>query len=106
MLEQSTSWPDRVVCGVAAYLFPQFITAEQLVTLMEKTREPKQTVGGFEWASLQIAEAVEPLSAPAVQLRDGLANLVLSGRAPENKLYNLHSRFVYLAPALATLCGR
>ena len=106
MLEQPTSWPDRVVCGVAADLFPQFITAEQLVTLMEKTREPKQTVGGFEWASLQIAEAVEPLSAPAVQLRDGWANLVLSGHAPENKLYSLHSRFGYLAPALATLCGR
>ena len=106
MLEQSTSWPDRVVCGIAADLFPKFITAEQLVTLMEKTREPKRTAGGFEWTSLQIAEAIEPLSTPALQLRDGLANLVLSGRAPENKLYNLHSRFGYLAPGLATLCGR
>ena len=106
MLEQSTSWPDRVVCGVAADLFPQFITAEQLVTLMKKTKEPKRTAGGFEWTSLQIVEVIEPLSAPAVQLRDGLANLVLSGRAPENKLYNLHSRFGYLAPALATLCRR
>ena len=106
MLEKSTSWPERVVCAIAADLFPQFITAEQLVTLMEKTREPKRTAGGFEWTSLQIVEAIEPLSTPAVQLRDGLANLVLSGRAPENKIYNLHSRFGYLAPALATLCRR
>ena len=106
MLEQSTSLPDRVVCAITADLFPQFITAEQLVTLMEKTREPKRTAGGFEWTSLQIVEAIEPLSTPAVQLRDGLANLVLSSRAPENKLYNLHSHFGYLAPALARLCRR
>ena len=106
MLEKSTSWPERVVCAIAADLFPQFITAEQLVTLMEKTREPKRTAGGFEWTSLQIVEAVEPLSAPAVQLRDRLANLVRSGRSPENKHYNLHSRFGYLVPALATLCRR
>ena len=106
MLARPASWPDRVVYGVAADLFPRFITAEQLLALIERTEEPKQAAGGFEWISQQIAEAVEPLSAAAVRLRDGLATLVQRGRSPRTELYNLCSRFDYLAPALATLCAR
>ena len=106
MLEHPASWPDRVVHGVAADLFPRFITPAQLLTLMERTEEPKHSAGGFGWVSLQIVEAIEPLSAPAIHLRDGLANLVRRGRSSETELYNLHSRFAYLAPALATLCER
>ena len=106
MLDESTGWPARVVHGVAADLFPRFITADQLVALMERTRESKRTVGGFGWVSQQIVEAIEPLSEPAVALRDKLADLVRRGRLRETKLYNLHSRFDYLAPALATLCDR
>ena len=104
MLDESTGWPARVVHGVAADLFPRFITADQLVALMERTRESKRTVGGFEWVSQRIVEAIEPLSEPAFTLRDKLADLVRRGRATE--IYNLHSRFGYLAPALATLCDR
>ena len=106
MLAQSANWPDEVLRGVAADLFPRFITAEQLITLIEQTREPKHTAGGFEWVSRQIAEAVEPLSAPAVRLRNGLADLMRSGRSPGTELYDIHSRFGYLATALATLCAR
>ena len=106
MLDESTGWPARVVHGVAADLFPRFITADQLVALMERTRESKLTVGGFEWVSQRIVEAIEPLSEPAVALRDKLADLVRRGRFRETGLYNLHSRFGYLAPALATLCDR
>lgn len=106
ILAQPTIWPDEVVRGVAADIFPRFITAEQLVTFIERTEEPKRTAGGFEWVSQQIVEAVEPRSAPAVQLRDGLASLVRNGRSSGTELYNLHSRFAYLAPALGTLCGR
>ena len=89
-----------------ADLFPRFITADQLVGLMERTREPKQTAGGFEWVSQQIVDAIEPLSEPAVALCDKLADLLWRGRLRETKIYNLHSRFDYLAPALAMLCDR
>ena len=106
VLDGPGDWPDRVVHGVAADLFPRFVTAEQLVALMERTEEPRQSVGGFEWVSQQIAEAVEPLSAAAVGLRNGLADLVRRGRLPGTGLYSLRSRFDYLAPALATLCER
>ena len=106
MLDESTGWPDRIVHGVAADLFPRFITADQLVALMERTRESKQTGGGFEWVSQQIVDAIEPLSEPAVALCDKLADLLWRGRLRETKIYNLHSRFDYLAPALAMLCDR
>ena len=106
LLAQPASWADEVVHGVAADLFPRFITAEQLLTLMERTKESRRTVGGFDWASRQIVETIEPLSAPAVCLRNGLAALVRSGRSPGTGIYDLHSRFDHLAPALATLCGR
>ena len=106
MLSQSQSWPDRVVHGVAADLFPRFITADQLVALIERTKELKHVAGGFDWVSQQIAEAVEPLSAAAIGLRDGLTDLVRRGRLQETGLYNLHSRFDHVTPALATLCER
>ena len=106
MLSRSGSWPDRVVHGVAADLFPRFITATQLVVLIERTKELKPVAGGFDWVSQQIAEAVEPLSAEAAGLRDGLADLLQRGRLHGTGLYDLHSRFEYVAPALATLCER
>ena len=106
LLDESSGWPDRVAHGVAAHLFPRFITAEQIVTLMERTREPEQTVGGFEFVSQRIVEDLEPLSGPAVALRDQLAGLIWRGRSKKTALHNIHSRFVYLAPALATLCNR
>ena len=106
MLENSTGWPDGVVHEVAADLFPRFITADQLAALMERTRESRQTAWGFGWASQQVVEELEPLSEPAVVLRDKLADLVWRGRSKETALDNVHSRFEYLAPALATLCNR
>lgn len=106
MFAQPISWADEVVHGVATDLFPRFLTAGQLLTLMERTNEPKNTVGGFDWASRQIVENVAPLSAPAVDLRNGLAALIRSGHSQRTGIYDLHSRFEYLAPALATLCGR
>lgn len=106
LLDESSAWPDRVAHGVAADLFPRFITADQLVTLMERTREAEQTVGGFELVSQRIVEDLEPLSGPALALRDKLADLIWRGRSKKTALHNLHSRFVYLAPALATLCNR
>ena len=108
LLDESSGWPDRVVHGVVAHLFPRFITAEQLATLMERTREPKQVGGGFELVSWQIVEELElkPLSEPAVALRDKFADLVWRGRSKETTLCEIHSRFEYLAPALATLCNR
>ena len=106
ILAQPASWPDRVVHGVAAHLFPGIITGNELITLMERTREPKQTVGGFGWTSRQIAKTVRPLSEQAVSLRNKMADLVWRGRDQEKARHNVHGKFDYLAPALAILCDR
>ena len=36
MLLTESSWPDEIVRRVADYLFPKIITADELVTLMER----------------------------------------------------------------------
>ena len=107
ILAQPESWPDRVVHGVAADLFPAIITVDKLVSLMERTREPEQTVGGFGRASQQIADHVEPWSKAAIDLRNEMADLVRRGGRCGGK-YRRHcwSKFNYLTPALATLCRR
>ena len=106
MLTEPTSWPDRIVHGIAPDLFPESITADELVTLMERTREPKQSVGGFDWASRQIVESIEIGSDSAVALRDRMANLVWRGHTQTEDSYHIHSEFGHLAPPLAILCDR
>ena len=63
MLAEPLSWPDRLVQSIAPDLFPAIITVDELVKLMERTREPKQTGGGFDRASRQIVKSVEVGSA-------------------------------------------
>ena len=106
MSVEPTSWPDRVVHGVAADLFPAIITADDLVALMERTREPKQSVGGFDWAARQIVKSIEVGSDSAVALRDKMADLLWRGHKQTQDSYHIHSVFGHLAPALAMLCDR
>ena len=107
ILAQPESWPDRVVHGVVADLFPAIITVDELISLMERTREPEQTVGGFGRASQQIADDVEPWSKPAIDLRNEMADLVRrGGRCGGKYRHHCWSKFNYLTPALATLCRR
>ena len=106
MLAEPKSWPDRLVYGVASDLFPSLITADELIRLMEQTREPKKTVGGFEWASRQIVKSIETSSDSAIALRDKMADLVWRGRPQTLAPYRIQSEFGHLAPALAILCHR
>ena len=77
MLAEPASWPDRIVHGVAADLFPAVITADELIALMKRTREPKNTVGGFDWAARRIVKSIEVGSDSAAALRgqDGGSHL-------------------------------
>ena len=104
ILAQPASWPDRVVRGVAADLFPTIITADELVSLMEQRPEPKRIAGGFDWVAQQIAETIEPWSKSAVALRNAMVSLVRRGGRHEH--HRFWNKFNYLTPALATLCSR
>ncbi len=107
MLTQTSDWPARVVHGISQHLFPEFIDADGLVLLMERTTEPSKTrSGGFEWCARQIVDEVEPGSKPASSLRDGMANLIWKGYDRRSGLYSFSSKFDHLSPALAKLCVR
>ena len=106
MLAEPMSWPDRLVHGIAPDLFPAIVTADELVKLMERTHEPKQTVGGFDWASREIVRSVGVQSNSAVALRDKMADLIWRGRIQTHDSYRIQSEFGHLAPALAMLCDR
>ena len=106
ILVEPDSWPDRIVHGVAEHLYPEIIATDELVGLMERTRERKDAMGGFGWASRKIVEAVEPASDLGFELRDKLADLIWRGRAKESEPYRIFGKYDYLAPALALLCDR
>ena len=106
ILVEPDSWPDRIVHGVAKHLYPEIIATDELVGLMERTRERKDAMGGFGWASRKIVEAVEPASDLGFELRDKLADLIWRGRAKESEPYRIFGKYDYLAPALALLCDR
>ena len=84
----------------------RFITASELIRLMERTREPKKTVEGFEWMSRQIVKSIEVGADSAIALRDRMADLIWRGRTPMHQPYRIESEFGHLAPALAMLCHR
>ena len=106
MLDDPKSWPDRVVIEAVESLFPGIVTADELIALMERIPQREEEIDGFEWVSQRIAEDIDPWSEPAAALRDRMADLICRGRAEEHGIYDVFSRFGYLAPALAILCDR
>ena len=106
MLADRKSWPDRIVHGVAEDLFPEIISVDELIMLMEQIPEPKRTVGGFEWTSRKIVEAMDPHSEISRDLRDKLAELIWGGRDRSGNHYDMRSQFGHLVPALAILCDK
>ena len=106
MLDEPTSWSDELVHGIAPDLFPKIITTDELVRLMERTREPKQAIGGFEWTSRQVVESIESGAGSAISLRDRMADLIMRGRPQTLDPHCIQSGFAHLAPALAMLCHR
>ena len=106
MLARPASWPDQVVCSVAKEMFPRVISAGELVEMMEERPQPEWTSWGFRWVSQLIAESVKPWSIPAIELRNGIADLIWRRRGPEPEHCLVRGEYNYLAPALGVLCER
>ena len=105
ILRNSPPWPNRVVHGVAATLFPTVLTVDELLTLIRQTPETDHSAGGFGWATQHIATELEPWSDPAVALRDTLAALLRNHAQFQPDRGEISSDYGYLADALATLCN-
>ena len=107
MLAHPESWPNEIVCGVVADLFPDIITVEKLVSLIEdRSGESDRTDRAFAWAFRQIAEAIPAGSEQAIDLRRKLADLIWRRRGAKQDLHDIRSRFGHFASALAILCER
>ena len=100
-------WPTDIVSRVLTDLFPNVITAEELVNFVRaRTGECSRRDQDYSWELRRIAETIDPESKEAVDLRDNLASLIWQGRKPEQHLHEFRSRFGLAAPALAVLCER
>ena len=106
MLESTDAWPDSVIQGTVTDLFPKVFSTEEVVTLVKRTPESKQTSYDFEWALKQIAESITPWSAQTVELRDAMATLIATHQVRIEPPFHFQSKFDHLVPALATLCAR
>lgn len=106
MMTHPEFWPDKVMLGVAADLFPKIISVDELVTVIERCYESDRTVHDFNWVLCQIVEAIEPCSELMVALRDQVTALVWRGREAKQEFYRIRSKFGYLTPALMTLCEK
>ncbi len=100
MLTNHAKYPDRVAHGIIDELFPNVITGAELEQLIRRNKEPKRTVGGFNWQLYNLADEIEPGSETSVSLRTLLANLVWAGRTPSD-WHRPRSDFYYLTAALA-----
>ena len=103
---QPGKWPDRVVFGVVADLFPLALSVDELIELVGRTPEPPNSASGFKWQMREIAHKIDVASPVAVDLTRKLATLIWEGRAGEQNFYEITGRFDYLAAGLALLCHR
>ena len=106
MLANDASWPDEVVLCLAKDLFPRIVSAEELTALVEARHEELGTSSEFGWIAMEIANTVDPSSKPAMELRRGMADLMLGAGEHKRETHQVRSKFGYLAPALAALCER
>ena len=107
MLAHPESWPSEIVSGTLPDLFPDVITVEALVTLVETRSQESDRAGrDLDWALRQIVETIEPGSEQAIDLRGKLSALIWRGREETQELYNIRSGFAHVASALAMLCER
>ena len=106
MLRDPASWPDSVISGVAADLFPTFLEAHELIDLIRRNASGASSGREFGGAIWEIVRAVDPASEPASSLRDALADLIWETRASDSGPYYERSACGRFAPDLAVLCSR
>ncbi|MCW2573544.1 MAG: uncharacterized protein JWO88_3602 [Frankiales bacterium] len=103
---QHRNWPNRVVHGVAADLFPVAFSVDQLLELVRRIPEPPNSASGFNWQIREIAQKIDAASPVAVELTQKLAAVIWDGRAGKQTFYEIKGDFNYLAAGLALLCHR
>lgn len=100
-------WPGKTVRTVVADLFPMYLDAEQLASLVSILGEAKGDYSfNFGHSLNTIVEKLDPTSTPAQALRDELAKLILHNQTPGSAYYYPKSSMGWLSAILAELCRR
>lgn len=98
-------WPPRVIFDAIEDLVPDYMSIEELVSLIRRVPEPKDAVGGFKWHLRQVAKKIENNPTLSAELMDRLADLIWEGRKDEQQPWEIRSRHDALAASLAILCN-
>jgi hypothetical protein len=106
ILETPGLWPERLVRGLIADLFPDYLSVDQLIALLERTPEPKSVTSGASWSLRSAIKAMDVCSPTGVELRNKLTALIWRGRNAKQEFYNITGRFDHLAPPLVALTTR
>lgn len=105
ILTQSNAWSAKMVCQLAPKLFPDFMTTDDLMLLMERTPEPADSLSGFKWNFFKIAENLRNSTKLATELRNRVADLIWRTRSADLTYYHIWGDFSYLAKGLSLLCS-
>ena len=107
ILSHPPAWSDKVVYGLAGNLFPDIISVDELVVLLKRIRETRESIiTGIDSVLHQIIEVIDPATTLAIELRDKVADLIWLGRNAMQEPYRIRGRFDKMSTALATLCER
>jgi hypothetical protein len=97
-------WPIEIMYSAAEYLFPNFMTAEQLLILVEHDPNNQDLFPNFEHAFAGICKRIDLTSKIAIDLRDGLVDLIWRG-CKDVPIDNFpESKFAFLRETLLVLC--
>ena len=106
VIDNPSRWPDRVVTNVFDVLFPEAISADELVQLVRRVPEPKYSLQGFAWPLYAYAKRADLQSAELRELEAKMADAILDAWDTQTSWYHPKSELAQLAPALTVLTKR
>lgn len=106
MIDNPSRWSDRVVTNVFDVLFPEAISADELVQLVRRVSEPEYSLQGFAWPLYAFAKRANLNSPEMRELEAKMADAILGAWDTETSWYHPKSELAQLAPALTVLTKR
>lgn len=105
LFDNPSRWPDRTVHYSVASLYPRHLTTAELAQIVTRTREPRNTIGGFQWELFEsVAPELIPFDPVTTEFREMLCGMIWSGKNGQRRGHKEKTDFSHLAPALVRVC--
>jgi hypothetical protein len=105
MVSNPGHWPTGLAARATPSLFPAVLSVFDLLTIAQRAPDGKRPNDGIGLPLKEICGDILATDPLAIERRQGLVALILSGRHDEEP-YDITGSFDHLVPALATLCAR